>query len=271
LFFILLIFNDKKDEFIRIRKPVAIGSFILFIAGALYFYIQKPDNALQYATKGLAYERSVDIRIPYHHLSLQAEVLSYAGSDTISRAIQQYEAACRLSPADAMFRHNLGWLYWMNQQPDSALACLSQAVKSEPNIALYHISKGLMTEPENPEEAFESYWQAVLLSPDIIDSYFFTDLKERFPIKTKELLTKAFDELERLLSIRYSSIIEAKRGKLLLSLGEIDQAYETVMHVTQIHPNLNRPWYYLGVIEHGKGNFEAMRNCYNKSLFFVTF
>jgi tetratricopeptide (TPR) repeat protein len=271
-FFILLIFNQKETgKTIAIRKSMFLTFAVFLSFFAVYFYIKEPDNALNYAAKGLEYERSTSIPISYNSLNEYPNFLTKTKRDTLEQAIQYYKKACLLSPSDALFQHNSGWLYWLNQQPDSALCCLSQAVKSDPNVALYHISKGLITESENPDGAFENYKQAILLSPDIIDSPFFKDLKERNPVKTGELLMDASHELLQILSVRYSSVIEAKSGKILLSLGETERAYEIFSHVTQIHPNLNRPWYYLGLIEQKKGNFDAMQTFYKKSLFLSPF
>lgn len=192
-------------------------------------------------------------------------------SGSVEEAIHLYEEAIHLNPFDALFQHNLGRLYFMNNQPDSALIYLSQAIETDPNTAIYHISKGLIIESQHSDEAFEAYKQAVLLSPDIIDSQFFKDLKKRNPVKTEELLKNASNELLQILSFQYSSIIEAKSGKILLALGETERAYETFRHVTQIHPNLNRPWYYMGFIEQEKKSFEVMQELYKKSLFLSPF
>jgi tetratricopeptide (TPR) repeat protein len=271
-FFILLIFNRNETERrIAIRKPALIGLAVLFASGAVYLYFKKPENALTYAEKGLEYERSIEFQLSCNLLNEYPDALTKTKQDTLAQAIQYYQKACRLNPSDAMFQHNLGWLYWMNRQPDLALFHISQAVESEPNIAVYHISKGLMVEWRNPEEAFEAYKQAILLSPDIIDSPFFKDLKDRNWIKTGELLKNTSNKLLKMLSVRYSSIIEAKSGKLLLSLGETERAYEALSHVVKIHPNLSRPWYYLGFIEQGKGNFDTMQTFYKKSLFLSPF
>ncbi len=295
-FFTLLIFNNKENKTIKIRKPIVNVFFFTFMLGALYFYFKKPDNALLHAAKGLEYERSVDIRIPYNLLNVYSEVLdneiarthegakarkmdkeaysrfrAFAPSCVILEAIRQYKEACRLSPYDALFQHNLGWLYWMNHQPDSAIIYISQAVKTDPNDPVCHISKGLITELQEPDQAFESYKQAVLLSPDIVDSPFFSDLKERNPEKAKKILQDAYKEMLQEQSARYSSVIEAKTGKILLALGDMDSAFNTLTHITQIHPNLNRPWYYLGYMEQLKGNGQAMQEYYKKSLFLSPF
>lgn len=268
-FFILLIFNHKESEKkLEIGGSVITGMTILFVFGALYFYFKKSDNdnALKYAEQGLIYERSVEKQVPFNALIINYYYLKKE-QEAITLAIQLYEEACRLSPSDAMFHHNLGWLYWMNHRPDLAYIHISQSIKLDPNIALYHISKGLIIESKNTEEAFESYMQAILLSPDLIDSSFFQDLLERNSLETKELLKVVHGKLKKMLSSHYSSIIEAKDGKLLFSFGKNDEAYKVFSHVTQIHPNLSRPWFYLGVIEQKKGNFEVMQNYYKKSLF----
>ena len=247
LFFVLLIFGNRGGKAIQIRKPIVIALAVIFALGAVYVYIKKPDNALIYATKGLDYEHSV------------------------TQAIQQYKEACRLSPYDALFQHNLGRLYYLNHQPDSAIIYLSQAIKTDPNTAIYRISKGLIIESQQPEQAFEHYKQAILLSPDIVDSHFFKDLEERNPIQAKKILQNACKELSEIQSIRYSSVIEAKLGKILLTLGDTEAAYKTLTNVTQIHPNLSRPWYYLGYMEQLKGNETAMQEYYKKSLFLSPF
>ena len=153
----------------------------------------------------------------------------------------------------------------------AALIHISKAIELEPNEAVYYVGKGLLIESENPSQAFEVYKKALLLSPDIVDSPFFNDLKKRDTIQSVLLLKSVYDELLKIQSVRQSSIIEAKIGKILLSLGKANQAYEILNHVSHIHPNLNRPWYHLGVIEGQKGHFESMLTMYKKSLFLAPF
>jgi tetratricopeptide (TPR) repeat protein len=268
LFFILLIFNKNESKKIQVRQWVVLVFVTLLIVGTVYFSLKKPESALSYATKGLECERSANISVPFGNLNNYSIAINKA----ISESILLYQKACQLSPFDAMFQHNLGWLYLINQQSDSAIFYITQAIKTDPNNAIYHISKGLITEIQRSDQAFEEYKQAILLSPDIVDSPFFTDLKERNPVKTKEILQDAYEEMLQIQSIRYSSIIEAKIGKILLALGgNMDAALNALTHVTQIHPNLNRPWYYLGYIEQLKGNGEAMQEYYKKSLFLSPF
>ena len=250
LFFLLLVFGQASTDktTILLPKPIATGIIAILISATICSHFLKPENALSYASKGLEYGRSMD-------------------KDSVSLAIQHYRNACRLSPYDAMFHHNLGSLYLMNQQRDSALVYFSQALKLDPNTAIYHISKGLALESQQQEEAFKSYKQAILLSPDIIDAPFFAALRMRDSIKAQLLVENAADTLSQLLSEQYSPIIEAKYGKILLVLGQTESAYASLSHAVQILPNLSRPWYYLGDIEYRKGNFEAMLAYYNKAIF----
>lgn len=268
LFFLLFVFSNKEsDKVITIRKPILTGGLVLIMSSTIYFYFKKTDNALFYATAGLNCERRLNLQVNYNLSNNYNNLFVVTQQDSIIQAIQFYKKACQLSPSDAMFQHNLGWLYQINQQLDSAVIYLSQAIKSEPNVALYQISRGLIVESQNVEKAFGLYKQAILLSPDIIDSPFFADLRVRNPKEVNGLLKDVSDEFSQRLSVQYSSVIEAKSGKILLSLGETDRAYEAFNHVTQIHPNLNRPWYYLGNLEYKAGNFNEMQKCYKKSLF----
>lgn len=270
LFFILIIFNLKDfSKNVIIRKSIAFGASALFLFGAIYSYSKKSDddNALMYAEKGLKCERFTKTKICFDSLCNNPNYQIEIKQNAITLGIKFYKEACRLNSFDAMFHHNLGWLYWMNSQYDLAYDYISQAVKLDPNDALYHVSKGLITESINIEEAFESYMKAILISPDIIDSFFFNDLNRRLPVETNKLLEMAYNELKQMISSQYSSILEAKSGKLLLALGEISQAHEIFNHVTQVHPNLSRPWYYLGLIEQKNGNYCIMREHFKKSLF----
>ena len=246
LFLVLLVFNQTNDNaLIKVRKSVVYAAAVLYIVGFSTYYLIKPENALSYANMGLEYERKNDL----------------------DNAIQCYKKANRLNPMDALFLHNLGRLYEINNQSDSALYYLTQAVIADPEVAMYHISKGLIIENQNFDEALEAYKQVILLSPDVIDSQFFKDLKERYPLETEDLLNDVYDTLLQVNTIRYSSVIEAKIGKIQLSIGKPELAHETLSRITSVHPNLNRPWYYLGYIEQEKGNDENMLSNYRTSLF----
>lgn len=262
LFLVLLSFNHSRTYTI-FKKPLIISTMAFVLLIGVYFYKQ-PENALSIAKKGLEHERELNIHFKQDMTRTQ--------QDSLVKVLQLFQRANELSPSDAMFQHNLGWLYWSIEQKDSAYIYLSRAVRTEPNIALYHISKGLIEESiGNEAEAFAAFKRAILLSPDIVDSPFFNDLKERNPLAAEKLLRDISDDLLQRLAVRYSSIIDAKSGKLLLSIGETEQAYKKFVHVTQFHPNLSRPWFYLGLIEQKRKNYEAMKNYYKKCLFLSPF
>jgi len=248
MFLVLLTFNQKYSyKPIKVRKSIIFAFIVLFASGTFYFYSLNPECALSYANRGLEYERNGDFE----------------------NAIQYYKKACQLNSNDALFWHNLGWLYYMTRQPDSAQYYLTQAVATDPEVTIYHVSKGLIIEDEDLVKSFESYKQAILLSPDIIDSKFFKELRGRHSFEVENLLKDVYHELLRVNSVRYSSVIDAKIGKLQLSIGETELAYEILTHVTRIHPNLSRPWFYLGFIEQKRGNYENMLSYYKKSLFLL--
>lgn len=270
LFFILLLLNNKKKILVCenvIYQRFIFGLVFLFLSSLIYFHFNKMENALYFASEGLKHERSINYQTLFSPQDDYIDLSSGSKGDTLQLAIQFYKKALQLSPSDAMFKHNLAWLYKFNQLPDSALIYISQAVSLEPNVALYHISNGLLLESKNIERAFDAYEKAILLSPDIIDSQFFNDLKNRMPQKTDNLLKKASCEFAQILTVQYSSIIDAKNGKLMLSLGNFDKAEEIFQRITLIHPNLSRPWYCLGLLEYKKENYAAMKINYEKSMF----
>jgi O-antigen ligase/tetratricopeptide (TPR) repeat protein len=270
LFFILLLFGKNAVISITVKKQTVVVFIALFTIGTVYSsYINRDENALIYATRGLEFGRQIKNDTIYNDTINKFATVECKNNDckTIKEAIRFYRKACQICPFDALFQHNLGWLYQMNRQPDSAMICLSQAIKLDINNALYYISMGLLLENKCPSQAFDVYQQAILLSPDIVDSRFFKYLQKIYPIETENLLKNIYDILE---SAQYSSVIEAKKGKIALSLGN-SRAYDILNHVVQVHPNLSRPWYYLGWIEQRKGNFDAMKGYYKKSLFLMPY
>jgi len=46
----------------------------------------------------------------------------------------------------------------------------------------------------------------------------------------------------------------AKYGKILLYIGDASDSYRLLSEAVRLLPNLVLPWYYLGKIEHDKGN-----------------
>jgi O-antigen ligase len=131
LFCILLLFSKEDDIIISVPKWASAVVIVLSVISTVYLYLyvnRSNNNALFYATKGLECERSIENEFEYSYFNKDL-ILKNQNCKMITDAIQFYQKTCQLCPFDALFQHNLGWLYRMNLQTDSAMIYLSRAVK----------------------------------------------------------------------------------------------------------------------------------------------
>jgi tetratricopeptide (TPR) repeat protein len=228
--------------------------------------IYKSKNSLLVSTCGLVYERNA-IDTTKQNYSLLKSKSKHNNLNLMFNSKNCYIRAIELNPYEDIFYHNIAWLYFYEENVDSALININRAVNLSSNSSLHYITKGLFLENINPSQAFDSYKEAIKLSPDVIDSPFFQELKRSKVINLKTLIQIAINELENYQNSKYSTIIQAKIGKLLLSSEKIDAAWNTFQKVLNELPNLNRPWLYLGNIYDAQGKGIEMLECYNKSVF----
>jgi tetratricopeptide (TPR) repeat protein len=182
----------------------------------------------------------------------------------IREAINYYITAVSLNE-DPVFLHNLGWMYYITGK-DSSLQCFKRAIRIEPNIALYHISLGLVYEKRGQlAAAIEEYQIAIRLSPDIADSDFFKSLEDRSPATAQLVLTKAREYLEEFYKKNPDPKVAARLAKIYLNSNNIPQALALFKDVTSQLPSLNRPHLYLGDIYAQQGDTSGMLKCYYQS------
>jgi tetratricopeptide (TPR) repeat protein len=300
LFIFFIINSDNSIEFLvpsKYKYPIIILAFSIFSI-VIFFYTEQFknrklydnyisnfnnenfDSAINYINKTINNSKSNALYESCLGLTLERKMSKIKDFDFIeefgftpidrellTRSISKYKRACDINPYDAFYLNNLGWLYFMENQTDSAINCISKAITIDPTIALFHISKGLMIEKDDVEMAFAEYKSALILSPDILDSRFFNNLKNKFSEKSSILINQVYNELHILQKQKNSPIIKARMGKVMLELNKVDSAYYIFKEVTSELPNLNRPWYYLGLICEKKGMTIDMLVYYQKSIY----
>lgn len=226
--------------------------------------INKSKNSLLLSTCGLVYERNA--------IDTLAEQLSftdthYKDSTLLQKSKDCYLRAINFNPYEDSFYHNIAWLYYYSGDIDSALINIERAINLVSNSSLYYVTKGMFLEKFKPSQSFECYKDALKLSPDLIDAPFFNNLNQRKTVNTDSLTQITIKELHNYQNDNYSTIIQARIGKLLLSSGDTVAAKRVFKEVLVELPNLSRPWYYLGNINYKQNNKKEMLNCYNKSIF----
>jgi len=182
-------------------------------------------------------------------------------------AVQSYETTLRLNPSDDAAYHNLGWLNWFMGQNEQAIECVQKAIELDGTSYLYHISLGLLRElREDKAAAFSQYGTALYLSPGLLDSRFFRDLRRRWPEEVEGLIASTTLKLEAKLRDRFDPLVAAKLGRLYMQ-RQPDRALALLDAATRALPNLSRPWANLGRLYQLHGDKSWMRECYEKSVF----
>jgi len=181
---------------------------------------------------------------------------------TLLDVLQQYTNADSLN-RDATFSHNIAWLHFILGDHSRSIDLLKETVVRQPNVALYHVSLGIMYEKEKKlNNALHEYETAVRLSPDLLESEFFNYLKAQHPDLAKTAIVNAKLKLEKMMAESPSVKTNAKLARLNLSLNNIDTAFKQLKNVITKLPNLNRPYIYLGDIYQTGGDSSAMLKNY---------
>ena len=226
-----------------------------------------PKNAYYVASQGLLLmrmsRRKFDLRSFGNTINFSQEEL-----EQIRSAVQSYQKALQLNPLDDSYYHNLGWLYWFLQQRDQALNCFQKAISIDGSTALYHVSLALFYEHQGKkDDAHREYVHAVRLSPSILDSQFFRDLRERSQGEGDRIVSESISHLEDQLRRSPDPIVKGKLGKLYLQMNLLDKASVVLKEALIELPSLSRSWSNLGTIYEIQGDEPATRECYRRATF----
>ena len=186
----------------------------------------------------------------------------------IRTAIALYDRALELNPTDDSFHHNVGWLHYFLGQSQEALVHIRKAIDISSDVALYHVSLGLIYEStDETDKALNEYTIAVRLSPGIVDSEFFQDFKSRLPQEAEKALRASTSYFEEQLAGGNDPIANASLGKLYLYSGRVDEAMKKLRDSTLQLPTLSRAWLNLGQCYELMGNESEARLAYEKVAF----
>jgi tetratricopeptide (TPR) repeat protein/O-antigen ligase len=186
----------------------------------------------------------------------------------IKSAIDLYNRALELNPADDCFNHNLGWLYYFLGQRELAFFHFRRAIDISGDVPLYHVSLGLLYERTNAQlPALSEYAAAIRLSPSIVDSDFFQDLQARLPREAREIVRANTFYFEDQRSHGNDPIFNGNLGKLYLYTGRVADATGRLQESTLQLPTLSRPWLNLGQCYELVGNEKEAKLSYERAAF----
>jgi serine/threonine-protein kinase len=139
-------------------------------------------------------------------------------------ALAHGRMSVELDPASVSIRRGLGWLYFYARQPESAVEHLERALMMNPTSHESHLIMGLALSMAGREaEAEAALREALALSPGDTHAMAVLGrvaLRQGRPQEARAILAE-FDAMAR---SRYVSPTD--RAKLLLALGEYDEAFD---------------------------------------------
>ncbi len=215
-----------------------------------------PGHALFSAYAGLLMERTATHQIQVDSLLFGPPAFQ---DSSIGPAISCYQKAVRLAPFDAHWHHSLGWLHMYKGKYAHAGRFFKRTVNLEPHQAVYLCSLGLWWERQaEVDSAMYCYRRAVFCSPGILDSRFFAALLHRRPRLAGLIIDRVTEQLEKSIRDRYHPIMAAKLGRLYFFQGDTGRAAILLKRSITDLPNLNRPYYSLGLLTGDGGQREKL-------------
>lgn len=152
---------------------------------------------------------------------------------------------------DYLLQHNMANILQYEGRNDSALIILSKLVNDFPQNTLYQISLGkLLYENGNTDFALIHFEEAIRISPTVLDAPFWINFERTDSISA----TIIKDRLKKKMIKTEDPILISKYGKICLNLKDTIGAEKYLNKAITLLPNLSRPWYYLGMIAHYRGD-----------------
>lgn len=174
--------------------------------------------------------------------------LLYVRINAIDSALVQFQKAYVLNSNDAGFCFNLGLLYQLQKDNKKSLEFIERAKAMEEYNVLFLVYLGLFYENcGNIEKAKSLYAEAISCDPSILDSSFYSELKQRDSLLTTNILDQSYRNL-LCSNLSEDPIQLAHLGKILEVKGNILIADSILKRSICLLPNLNRPYLYLGQI-----------------------
>jgi tetratricopeptide (TPR) repeat protein len=158
----------------------------------------------------------------------------------LATAESGYKKSLAHTEDDATLWSNLAWIEAFRGETDSAADSFERAIQADPNDVATRVGAGLFYERRALEaKAIEEYAHAVAVSPRIVNSKFFEDLRVRSPDAAKAIVARACDLLN---TFPASPIHLASLARLHAFLGEVALSHDEYVEVLALLPNLSYTW-----------------------------
>ena len=259
-----LIFGDYERAEANLRQfyaQIAAADFRqarATIDGAIRLW---PANARYYGWRGYVASQELPSQCPIHGASLDAKTV-----EQVRQAAADYRHALGLNSRDAVAHNNLGWLNHLLGQGMEARHEFEQAVMIDPETAIYHLSLGsFLDESGDSAAASSQYVAAIERTPAMLDSPFFTRLRERSPDRAESIVQQVLGRTEGRLRNTNDPILKARLGKFYLYRHDLQHAAVPLESAARDLPNLPLVWFNLGEVRRLQGKRDEAWSCYGKA------
>lgn len=240
--------SKRNNAFIEKYQNADYNGALLEINKALKL---DPKNALLNANKGFLLSKFAE----------QDSSKNYK-----KKSLACYKKAVGYSPLDPWIHNNLAWLHSEEGKPDRASYHLNKACELSPNKSLFILSKSLFKEKQDINIGLTDFMKAIRLSPDLLDSEFTRDVKSENPEDFKTQLNELAKNIALKIQTDNSPIIKSRLAKIRLHLGDTTIAMQLLEEVSTQLPNLDRPWFYMGMIKHEQKDTTTFLQYLNRAI-----
>ncbi len=170
------------------------------------------------------------------------------------------------NPYDIQLKCYLAVIHYAKGEYDMATERMRELVSHFPNNALFRLTLFKFLEDNNndniSDEAILNLCEAVLLSPRIMETPIFKSIMNN---------DKSFDDIKDKILIKISYIDDdpiklARKGKILMVLGDTISAKACLEKSVSNLPNLILPYCYLGIIYCENGDIASGREYFEKAM-----
>jgi len=225
----------------------------------------EPKQPMFYAADGLAtVEETMGTSLP-SNLWGGVPALTAANDLLFAIAERDYKTSISLVEDDASYWSDLAWVEIFRGENDLAAKSFAHAIQVDPNDVMSRIGAGLLYERRKSKaEEIEQYAYAIAVSPRILDSQFFADLRARSPDTAKVVVERSCDLVK---TFPASPIHLAAMAKLHASLGTEELAHSEYVKALSLLPNLSYAWANLGILDLQRGDRSLAHTEFERALF----
>lgn len=217
------------------------------------------DNPLYWSNLGVLYARR-EVTAEFDDI-VNGELDLKASLDSAGKYI---EKAVEMSEWETVFNINLCLLDYLSGKTGDALQAIMPYARRQDAWPSVLCLTGIIDERMgNDSSAVENYVRALSLSPSLLGSRFYLDLKKRNPRMAGEVVDKT---RKRLFSLNDGDpLISARLGCFLWMAGSTDEAEDYLKKSLEVLPAMNRPWLYLGQIAESRKDSLTAVSYYRKA------